>query len=196
MAVCQVNVPGFPVTRARVASGHVFALVAAGTSLLNRKRMDSANEQISTLLERVDALEAPQRQALEDARSAAMARVAPVREQRQRSWPPSREAARERFLAVRAPEVIAARERVAAMMSDDGASSSATSALRRGRSGQAGQGDADGVFPISTVGDLKNAIRAYGRAKTADKPKVRRHIKKCASTLGKSEPWCPSRGPR
>ena len=32
VAVCQVNVPGFPVTRARVASGHVYALVAAGTA--------------------------------------------------------------------------------------------------------------------------------------------------------------------
>ena len=38
VAVCQVNVPGFPVTRARVASGHVYALVAAGTALLSRMR--------------------------------------------------------------------------------------------------------------------------------------------------------------
>ena len=39
VAVCQVNVPGFPVTRARVASGHVYALVAAGTATLSRIRV-------------------------------------------------------------------------------------------------------------------------------------------------------------
>lgn len=34
VAVCQVNVPGFPIARARVASGQVYALVAAGASYL------------------------------------------------------------------------------------------------------------------------------------------------------------------
>ena len=34
VAVCQVNVPGFPIARARVASGEVYALVAAGASYL------------------------------------------------------------------------------------------------------------------------------------------------------------------
>lgn len=34
VAVCQVNVPGFPVARARVASGQMYALVAAGASYL------------------------------------------------------------------------------------------------------------------------------------------------------------------
>jgi hypothetical protein len=34
VAVCGVNVPGFPITRARVASGQVVALVAAGTEEL------------------------------------------------------------------------------------------------------------------------------------------------------------------
>jgi DNA-binding ferritin-like protein len=36
VAVCQVNVPGFPIARARVASGQVYALVAAGASYLAR----------------------------------------------------------------------------------------------------------------------------------------------------------------
>lgn len=40
VAVCQVNVPGFPITRARVASGHVTALVAAGASALAQLRID------------------------------------------------------------------------------------------------------------------------------------------------------------
>ncbi len=36
VAVCQVNVPGFPIARARVASGEMYALVAAGASYLAR----------------------------------------------------------------------------------------------------------------------------------------------------------------
>jgi hypothetical protein len=39
----------------------------------------------------------------------------------------------------------------------------------------------DGSFPIKTVADLKNAIRAYGRAK--DKEKAKRHIVKRAQAL-------------
>ena len=50
-----------------------------------------------------------------------------------------------------------------------------------------GQAMPDGQYPIATVGDLKNAIRAYGRAKDGDKPKVRRHIKKRARALGKTD---------
>ena len=40
VAVCQVNVPGFPIARARVASGEVMALVAAGASYLARIKDD------------------------------------------------------------------------------------------------------------------------------------------------------------
>lgn len=40
VAVCQVNVPGFPIARARVASGEVMALVAAGASYLARLKED------------------------------------------------------------------------------------------------------------------------------------------------------------
>lgn len=40
VAVCQVNVPGFPIARARVASGQVYALVAAGASYLARIKED------------------------------------------------------------------------------------------------------------------------------------------------------------
>jgi hypothetical protein len=39
----------------------------------------------------------------------------------------------------------------------------------------------DGSFPIKTVADLKNAVRAYGRAK--DKEKAKRHIVKRAQAL-------------
>lgn len=41
----------------------------------------------------------------------------------------------------------------------------------------------DGSYPIRDVGDLKNAIQAFGRAK--NKPAVKRHIKKRAKKLGR-----------
>lgn len=56
VAICQVNVPGFPVARARVASGMVTALVAAGAApLAEAKAALLANE---ALAQRVLALEA------------------------------------------------------------------------------------------------------------------------------------------
>jgi DNA-binding ferritin-like protein len=44
VAVCQVNVPGFPIARARVASGQVVALVAAGANVLARLKSDPVAE--------------------------------------------------------------------------------------------------------------------------------------------------------
>lgn len=48
-----------------------------------------------------------------------------------------------------------------------------------------GQALPDGSFPIANVGDLKNAIRAIGRAKDVTKAKA--HIKKRAKALGKPD---------
>jgi hypothetical protein len=55
------------------------------------------------------------------------------------------------------------------------------------RAEYAGRGMAmpDGSYPIRDVGDLKNAIQAFGRAKS--KPAVKRHIKKRARALGATE---------
>jgi len=53
VAVCQVNVPGFPIARARVASGHVMALVAAGAATLAKMKTDP----IAELTARVNNLE-------------------------------------------------------------------------------------------------------------------------------------------
>ena len=43
----------------------------------------------------------------------------------------------------------------------------------------------DGSFPIANVKDLKNAIKAHGRAKDIEKAK--RHIKKRAKALGQED---------
>jgi phage protein U len=47
------------------------------------------------------------------------------------------------------------------------------------------QANPDGSFPIETVGDLQNAIQAYGRAK--DKPKTRALIMRMAKKLGRED---------
>jgi DNA-binding ferritin-like protein len=52
VAVCQVNVPGFPIARAMVASGQVTALIAAGASVLAKMRhnpMQELDERLSKL---------------------------------------------------------------------------------------------------------------------------------------------------
>ena len=50
---------------------------------------------------------------------------------------------------------------------------------------KSGEAMSDGGFPIATKGDLRNAIQAYGRA--ANKPAVKRHIKKRAKALGATD---------
>jgi len=56
VAVCQVNVPGFPIARARVASGAVMALVAAGAQTLAKMKSDPITE----MQERLAKLERPE----------------------------------------------------------------------------------------------------------------------------------------
>jgi hypothetical protein len=49
VAVCQVNVPGFPVARSMVAGGHMVALVAAGARPLAELREKSLEERLAAL---------------------------------------------------------------------------------------------------------------------------------------------------
>lgn len=56
VAVCQVNVPGFPTARARVAGGAVTALVAAGASDMLMRRYRSVDEH--SVVDRLHQLEA------------------------------------------------------------------------------------------------------------------------------------------
>jgi len=60
VAVCSVNVPGFPIPRARVASGQVVALVAAGTEelvelSLQGRADDSLREVLNATTATIDA---------------------------------------------------------------------------------------------------------------------------------------------
>lgn len=72
VAVCQVNVPGFPIARTMVAGGQLTALVAAGAAPLAQLR---ANET-SVLENRIEALE---RKDLENKRRAALAVMEPLK---------------------------------------------------------------------------------------------------------------------
>lgn len=63
VAVCQVNVPGFPVARSLVAGGEIMSLVAAGAGPLYQLRQESAvltslqvmNDRIASLEEEVSS---------------------------------------------------------------------------------------------------------------------------------------------
>ena len=69
VAVCQVNVPGFPIARARVASGAVMALVAAGARVLAQMKSDPVAE-LAARIERLENLENESlRAAAEDVRA-------------------------------------------------------------------------------------------------------------------------------
>lgn len=75
VAVCQVNVPGFPIARAMVAGGQITALVAAGASTLAKMRSNPVEE----LNERVARLEADKNAELFAAAEAARAKFAALR---------------------------------------------------------------------------------------------------------------------
>lgn len=71
VAICQVNVPGFPTARARVASGQVMALVAAGAATLAKMK----NDPLRDVSNRLAAIEMKELQAK---RAAVSAKMAPV----------------------------------------------------------------------------------------------------------------------
>jgi hypothetical protein len=180
VAVCQVNVPGFPIARARVASGQVMALVAAGASTLAMLKSDPLAE----LNARIADLEGDKKMAL----------VASANDVRARF-----ETNRMEVLAAKKLELAAKVKKVKEdadqdidymiQMFDENPENEMAVISRRVRERLAGEGKAlpDGSFPIRNAGDLKNAIRAYGRAKPGSRGRVKRHIMKRAIGLGKEE---------
>ena len=82
VAVLQVNVPGFPVARACVASGVVTSLVAAGAADLYRMKQDNVSSVVTELSEKVDRLE---RKKLEEQKEIAVSTFNTVREERKQA---------------------------------------------------------------------------------------------------------------
>lgn len=75
VAVCSVNVPGFPIPRARVASGQVLALVAAGIEPLIEIRLQQMSA--AALTEALDAVN-DRLTLVEDTMAVAVESISPV----------------------------------------------------------------------------------------------------------------------
>ncbi len=163
VAVCQVNVPGFPIARALVASGKVMALVAAGANfmaVLKSEHVDhfiTKAEQLAMLSASAPDLRSRARAARKSARTFAVTAAASKVEE-----------LRERAL------VAAAITELAKFTEEE-----------RKELAEGGMALPDGSYPIRNESDLKNAIRAYGRSNYKDRAKVRAHIRKRAKALGK-----------
>lgn len=180
VAVCQVNVPGFPIARARVASGQVMALVAAGASVLAQLKSDPLSE----MKDRIDALEKPQKDALVAAANEARKQITTFQtEQLQKQ---------KALIAAKVAKVKQDTDLdydyMLEMFDDDPENEMAVISRRvRMRLAKEGKALQDGSYPIRNPQDLKNAIRAYGRSKPGSRGKVKRHIMKRAIGLNREE---------
>ena len=165
VAVCQVNVPGFPIARALVASGKVMALVAAGASFFAIMKSEHV-EHFVTRAERLSQLAA----STPDLKS----RVKKAKKE-----------AKTYAITAAGKQVETMRER--ALIAAAVAELSKMGKLQRSHLAKAGKALPDGSYPIRNVEDLKNAIQAYGRANPEDRKAVRAHIRKRAEELGKTD---------
>lgn len=163
VAVCQVNVPGFPIARAMVASGKVMALVAAGASMFALMK----SQHVTTFAERAYSL-AELSAGAPDLRSRVKGAKKAVKKQ-------AIVAAATKAEDLRARALTAAAVAELAKFSEE----------ERAKLAKSGEALPDGSYPIRNVEDLKNAIQAYGRSKESDRAKVRKHIIKRARALKK-----------
>ena len=162
VAICQVNVPGFPTARAMVASGKVLALVAAGASQMAMMKCSGVACALSTKADLLGQL----------------ASTAPDLKIRVREAKKNMRQANLQALTASATDM---RER--ALVAAAIAEMSKISDEERMKLAKKGQAMPDGAFPIRNVDDLKNAIQAYGRAKASERRAVRKHITKQARKL-------------
>ena len=165
VAICQVNVPGFPTARAMIASGKVMALVAAGASYMAAMKCSGAACALNTKAELLGQLAA--------------------------SAPDLKIRVREAKKALRAYNLeaitaSAADMRERALTAAAVAELAKISEKERAELAEEGKALSDGAYPIRNVEDLKNAIQAYGRAKPSERSEVRKHIIKRARQLKKS----------
>jgi hypothetical protein len=167
VAVCQVNVPGFPIARARVASGAVMALVAAGAGVLARMKSDPVAE----LSARVQKLEQLENAELSTKAEAAIEKFNVVREQKAAQLSAGADAAYARIHGE--PKY------------DD--EFGYISREKRQALAKKGYALPDGSYPITNVDSLKDSIQAYGRSKPGKRAAVRRHIMKRARGLNRAD---------
>jgi hypothetical protein len=162
VAICQVNVPGFPTARAMIAGGKLLALVAAGASYMAALKCSGAACALSTKAELLGEL----------------ASTTPDLRGRVKE---AKKALREANIMAITASAADLRER--ALVASAIASMSKISDEERIKLAKKGQAMPDGAYPIRNVDDLKNAIQAYGRAKDSERRAVRKHITKQARAL-------------
>ncbi len=166
VAICQVNVPGFPTARAMIASGKVLALVAAGASYLAMIKCSGAACSLNTKAKMLGELAST----APDLKSRVKDAKKRMREANLQSLTASAEKMREKAALTAA---------LAAMAS--------ISQEEREALAKEGKAMPDGAYPIRNVEDLKNAIQAYGRSKASERRAVRKHIMKRARQLNQSK---------
>jgi hypothetical protein len=176
VAVCQVNVPGFPIARARVASGQVMALVAAGASVLAEMKHDPLAE----VIKKVEQLE---KQPLLAAAAQAKTRFA---EMNASILAEKKQELSDRFGVLKTK--IDDSDYMNQMFDEDPETEMSVVSRRvRERLAKEGKALKDGSYPIRNVSDLKNAVRAYGRSKPGKRAEVRKHIMRRARGLNRSD---------
>jgi len=166
VAVCQVNVPGFPIARAIVAGGQVMALVAAGAYDMAILK----SEAVASLTMRAQGLNELAASAPTDLK--ARARNA-------------KNSLKKKNLESLTASVGSLKDRVAAAQAE--AEFTYIPEEVRMEAAKKGHALPDGSFPIETKDDVKAAIHAYGRAKASKKADVRKHIIKRARQLKVSD---------
>ena len=175
VAVCAVNAPGFPIPRARVASGAPIALVAAGTEPLIELAM---NDRIQASVEvGIAAGLELFRERILRLENTVLAADASQEEPKPEVDP---DQLRKR---VRGGSALAAslRERVRGGGSLVSTATSAWDTEKRDKAADSGVAMEDGSYPIADKEDLRKAIQAFGRA--SDKEATKRHIIKRARAL-------------
>ena len=171
VAVCQVNVPGFPIARARVASGQVYALVAAGAMQLAKMKSDPLAELNHRIVQlEIQTGARPDPTVLTARAAEAKAKINVSKAERQAVLSAKAEALSTKF-----------RE------GEDYESLGYISMKNRKKLAEEGKALPDGSYPIRNETDLRNAIQAYGRSKPTKRALVRRHIMKQARLLEKAD---------
>ena len=210
VAVCQVNVPGFPIARARVASGQVYALVAAGAAVLAKMK----NDPISTLEMRIAALETSGHIDSTNATVAAIRSKFTIAKAEQLATLAAANPCWEGYMMVgmkkgkggkMVPNCVPKDNAAVGLVADaelsltlaarqaeltaqfhssfDYESLAFISRKERMKLAESRVALPDGSFPIRDEEDLKQAISSFGRAKKTRKAAVRRHIMRKARTL-------------
>jgi hypothetical protein len=203
IALSAVNVPGFPIPRARVAGGQAVALVAAGTEQLVQLAMldhsgVNVDNEIAAGLElvhsRVDVLERSIVAAMGARESAITAAIASCRGELDSKREQLRMRARpalDESWSDGMPITASVSECLGRQLRDrahpgavTATATSAWKADKRKDAAKKGEALADGSFPIHDKTDWKKAKQALGRAASGKRSAVISHLKKRAKALG------------